>query len=121
MIDAFYKWREMSIIVDTNISDQRFLELFDSVLLRIPQEQVDEFPFFNLYRCRTDLLAYVLEDGLCFDLRAMAQYPETVQRGLIAHQLALKFLGYDGTSMADDHEEAGQLAMEWGFGQEHGS
>lgn len=112
------EWKTETIILDCNIQDEELLVLIDDVLGRITEGVKEEFPSFNIYAATTMEGAYVMEDNVCFDVNKMSGHTDEVQIGIIAHELAHKFLCHDETSGLDEEAEADDLAKEWGFTSE---
>ena len=112
-------------ITDFRIENPRFRSQIVRVLERIPDRWAEDFPDFSVYP-GSPFTAHVEADNIFFDIDRifrMAGDDEDAIIGLIAHELAHKFLDHatrpdDGHGGLAHENEADDRASEWGFSEE---
>ncbi len=114
------RWQDEAIILGYGITDEKFSGLLDYVLGKIPEEQMNDFPSFNVDESSAKEGAMVYEDNIIFDMSVLNKYSDKVKIGTIAHELAHEFLRHDETSGLNEEveAEADEQASEWGFSAE---
>lgn len=118
---------ETAVLLDYEINDSNFKKLVDRVLRRVPDRYEDEFPTFSIYQVRSKLGAYVDGDNVVFDVNELDELSDgddDVKIGIIAHELAHKFLNHVTFQNLGSRvelkleDEADKLASNWGFAKE---